>query len=657
MPVSAAFRSFLGRREPAAVRVLGALCLLALGLAVFLAKATKPWNAKVAARWASEKGPRLDDFITVGMWWGAAAALSVILIVLGLQRWWSLPAAPVQSDHGKPVLAPAARRWVWVMLAAVTILAMWARSPRMDHSLWNDEAMHVRYYVWGDPSGKNPDAPHFEPVTWKEAVFLNKKGNNHIGSSLEARAAHALTGGTWDGRTPFVERNLRLFPWLSGLFTVALTGLLGAALGNPRTGLAAGLILAVHPWHLRWSVELRGYSTMLLGVMAGLWCLLRAMQTNRWRWWLGFAAAQAVVLLWFAGAVYIVAAWNAVALATTVRSRAAWSDRMASALRLVTAGAFSLVPVALIMGPSVPQILAYLKGQHNYAPMDGTWFHDLWTHVLTGLRAKGDPPGTSGGIGWPDLFTGAPWRGPLLQWVLPVAAAGGAVALLRQDWRTRLVALSILGATAVACLHNKLSGAAMLNWYLIYLAPLSALALAWAGHWVARRFPDSSRAQFAPLLVAGLYAAATAPALARQQHIPRQPIREAVALVRGEAPDLTPDPDIVTAAFGTSAGQIRLYDPAVHLVTDVAALRSLAEKCREEGRVLWVYLFNRPGAEAPDPADKDAAPWPAMLEYVEDGADFERVGTVPGMEAMWTCTLYRSSAETVIRITPQPAEK
>ena len=660
MRLPAALSSFLNRRDPATVRVMTAMGLLMAGLGVFLVRADKPWNPKIVARWASEKGPRLDDFIDVGMWWGAAVALAVMAVLLLAQRWWSLPAAPVFPDGGKPVIAPASRRWVWIMLAAATVLAMWVRIPRLSHSFWNDEAMHLRLYVWGDPSGNQPDDPKFDAVTWKESVFLNRKGNNHIGSSLEGRVAHLLTGGTWDGRKPFVERNLRLFPWISGLLTVALTGFIGAALGNPRTGLAVGLIMAMHPWHQRWSVEMRGYATMLLGVVAGLWCLIRALQTNRWRWWLGFAVAQAVVLLWFAGSLYVVAAWNAVALLMVMSSGATAADRISGALRLVVAGSFSLIPVALLMGPSVPQILAYLREKHEYAPMDLAWYRDLWAHLLTGLRSGGDVPGTSGGMGihelaaWPR--TPADRRitdGLLIYSVLPIMTGIGLAFFFRESWRTRFITLSILGGAVLACAHNMLTHAAMMNWYLLYLIPLFALSLAWCGRGLARLFPDSARLQLAPLLAAALYAFATGRAVALQQQVPRQPIREAVALVRGISPALTPDPDTVTAAFGTSAGQIRIYDPAVHLVENVDELRALTEKCRAEGKPLWIYLFNYPRSEHAASGDGVRRAWPAMLDYTEDSGEFERVGTVPGMETIWTCALYRSVPDTVIRLSPQ----
>jgi hypothetical protein len=659
MPLPASLSSFLNRRDPATVKVMATMALLAAGLGIFLVRADKPWNPKIVARWASERGPRLDDFIDVGMWWGGAVALAVLAVMLLAQRWWSLPGAPVFPDGGKPVIAPSQRRWVWIMLAAATLLAAVCRLQRLSHSFWNDEAMHLRLYVWGDPSGNQPDDPKFDAVTWKESVFQNKKGNNHIGSSLEGRVAHLLTGGTWDGTKPFVERNLRLFPWISGLLTVALTGFIGAALGNPRTGLAVGLIMAVHPWHQRWSVEMRGYSTMLLGVVAGLWCLIRALQTNRWRWWLGFALAQAVVLLWFAGSLYVVVAWNAVTLLMVMSSGATAADRISGALRLVVAGSFSLVPVALLMGPSVPQILAYLREKHEYAPMDMAWYGDLWAHLLTGLRSVGDAPGTSNGIGihelaaWPR--TPADRRitdGLLIYWILPILTVVGLVFFFRENWRSRLITLSILGAAIFACAHNMLTHAAMMNWYLLYLIPLFAFSLAWSVRAITQFFPKHWLLPYAPLLLAALYSHATGEALYLQQKVPRQPIREAVALVRGTSPDLKPDPSVVTAAFGTSAGQIRVYDPAVHLVENVDELRALTAKCRNDGKPLWIYLFNYPRSKHAASGDGVRRAWPAMLDYTEDSGEFERVGTVPGMETIWTCALYRSVPDTVIRLSP-----
>jgi hypothetical protein len=191
----------------------------------------------------------------------------------------------------------------------------------------------------------------------------------------------------------------------------------------------------------------------------------------------------------------------------------------------------------------------------------------------------------------------------------------------------------------------------MMNWYLLYLIPLFALSLAWSGRFLTSLFPDSHRAQAAPLLIAALFALASAPAIARQQQIPRQPIREAVALARGSAPALHPNPDVVPAIFGTGAGQIRIYDPAVHLLENTTDLTNLTNKCRDDGKALWIYLFNRHAIPSiSSSTDPDSASWPDMLAFLEDSGEFQYVGLVPGMEAIWSCSVFCSVPDTIIRL-------
>ena len=79
---------------------------------------------------------------------------------------------------------------------------------------------------------------------------------------------------------------------------------------GPR-GFLAGLLLAVHPWHVRFSVEMRGYSAMLLALTLGVIFLLLGLRDGRWRWWLASAAMNLWALLAFAGCLYVPVVANA----------------------------------------------------------------------------------------------------------------------------------------------------------------------------------------------------------------------------------------------------------------------------------------------------------------------------------------------------------
>lgn len=613
-------------RGSAGAAMLAACVIVVAGLLTFLLAGEKPWSAEIAKRAASGKSYRLDHLITIGTWWGALAAGVLMAGVLALQRWWSVPQPAVFPAAADGV--PARRRTVVLLALLAMAVAIPTRVMRLDHSLWNDEEMHLRNYVWGEYGRNAEGGLTFRPVTWREALFYNRKGNNHIGSTIECRLAQAVAGGGWGENSVFRERVLRTPAFVSGILTVGLMVVLGCLLGGPRAGLAAGLLLALHPWHERWSVEMRGYSTMLAGIAGGLICLIRALQTNRWRWWMGFAACQAVFLLCFAGSLYVAIAQNGVAMACILFSGAAREVRRCAAFRLVLAGAWSALPVAVLFGPSVPQVSNYLRQPHDYSPMNVAWFVDLWAHVASGLRPTGDPPGKSLGIAVSDLAAEQPWRGWVIYGVLPVLVAWGLIRLLRQDWRTRLVTGTLALAGLIACLQNATAGTAMMTWYLLYLALLFVLALTWSVEGRSR----SPRWRSALLLVAGLFAATVYPALRTIAGIPRQPIREAVLVMRGRSPALADASDYaLTASMGSAARQMRSYDPRLQVVDSVDGLRELIARSQDESRPL---LFCVRGASTATGPERE------LLEAVTGDPGWQLISPVLGMEEMLSYEIY-----------------
>jgi uncharacterized membrane protein len=80
--------------------------------------------------------------------------------------------------------------------------------------------------------------------------------------------------------------------------------MLGREMGMPWVGLGAAGLLALHPWHVRYAVEARGYSLMMFFMCLMLLALIRALTTNKVAAWTLFALAEAGCLLSFAGSLY-----------------------------------------------------------------------------------------------------------------------------------------------------------------------------------------------------------------------------------------------------------------------------------------------------------------------------------------------------------------
>ena len=215
---------------------------------------------------------------------------------------------PRAIDCRKVVPPPLERRgamWFWGGIGCALVLGAIYRAPRFGHSFWNDEAYAARAYVMGE----SLPVPHgsfiFKPNDWKTTLFLNEKGNNHVWCSIEARVALKF------GRRPpigvptsFPRRRCVSPPSSEPGDHLAALAFLGRLAGNWRAGLAAAWLLALHPWHVRYAVEMRGYSTNLLAVVLDVIFLIRALDDGHWRWWLAFAAAEVITLLSFAGSIY-----------------------------------------------------------------------------------------------------------------------------------------------------------------------------------------------------------------------------------------------------------------------------------------------------------------------------------------------------------------
>lgn len=96
---------------------------------------------------------------------------------------------------------------------------------------------------------------------------------------------------------------------LLGVLGVAFIYLLGRAMGGPLAGLLAALFLALSPFAVSWSQEMRMYIAAATAATAALWAALRTWQTGRWRYWALYvlAAAAGLWLLYLSVSVLIIA--------------------------------------------------------------------------------------------------------------------------------------------------------------------------------------------------------------------------------------------------------------------------------------------------------------------------------------------------------------
>jgi hypothetical protein len=149
-----------------------------------------------------------------------------------------------------------------------------------------------------------------------------------------------------------------------------------------------------------------------------------------------------------------------------------------------------------------------------------------------------------------------------------------------------------------------------------------------------------------PLLLVVGFSLLTSPALESTMHIPRQPIRETVTVMRGVAPALQDAPKgILTASFGGGARQMLSYDPRIRLLKTPADLQSLIAEATAAAQPLFLCLRGPTtlAVEEPD-----------LYEALASDPRWQRLPPVLGMEAMLSYDIYRFAPEAVGRIQLKP---
>ncbi len=176
-------------------------------------------------------------------------------------------------------------------LTALVILGGGLRLFYLDHqSFWNDEFATIR-----DSSIEKSRvlrSEDFEPSLWDRRIWQNPHG------PLYYAILHIWAGlGT-------NEFTLRLLSVLIGTATIPLIFLLGEKLFDSTTGLGAAFLLAISPFHLWYSQEVRMYVLLMFCATIAVYAFLRLLEepTPRWAAIHGIAAVLSVFSFPAAGA-------------------------------------------------------------------------------------------------------------------------------------------------------------------------------------------------------------------------------------------------------------------------------------------------------------------------------------------------------------------
>jgi mannosyltransferase len=308
--------------------------------------------------------------------------------------------------------------------------------------------------------------------------------------------AYVITRAT--GETEFT---IRLPSAVAGVLAIPLLVLLGAALKRPWAGLWAALLIAVLPFHLRYSQDARNYALLMTFSLATYILLVPALTRPRTWWWVAWGAVTALNLYTHFSAL-IVLAFEGVLIAVWLMGQ--FFHRRFKAMVGPTVG---LLVAGILYIPWLPRLLL--------AFVDA----DACCDVI-GSVSEFTPPMTA----WiQNAYTAFGYDSSILPLLMAGLSVLGLVLLARQrDWLPLL--LIVLGLV-LAFLLIRLFDVA--RWpfpkYIIYLLPLypiaAGVALDTLLGWVTQKLSAHSpllRPGIPALVVLGLIAV-TWPLL-RQEH-------------------------------------------------------------------------------------------------------------------------------------------
>jgi len=336
-----------------------------------------------------------------------------------------------------------ASAWLMVFFLAL-ILRLELLATR---SLWIDEAISL------DIAARGP----------AEIVRLSRTAEPH------PPGYYLLLWG-WQlafGHTPATGRTLSL---LFGLGTVLLTGILGGQFFGPATGLFAAALVALHPFQIFASNEIRMYPLLATLELGATLVLAKALERGeRLTLWLTYGIlAAAVAYTSYYG--LLVLAGHAVAIWAVLRGYAAWRGP-------VVGFAVALACYAPWLPSFVPSITS------NPLPWRSPF---TWTYPLEILIVQ-----TFGGhlFGTPSYQASAPFSLLWIPLVAPflVLLTLGSWAAVETNAGRLLLASWLVPVTLVTVVSAILNKVVAYHYHLSHIEPYAACLLALGGASLASR--------------------------------------------------------------------------------------------------------------------------------------------------------------------------
>ncbi len=610
------------KQWPLERRIVVIVCLLAgCWCAEFLLDTTDSWRTRLTERLAEGKNPTAKHHFQTGMWYGTLVSCIVFFGAALTAKWW-LVRLPVGWANNS-LERFGSRFWIMVLLAIV--LAGCLRWPRMSQSVYVDEEYTLRANAHGQFAENAVGKPEFIAVEWGHELWENKIGNNHFLYSVVGRVS--LDVWRWLGGQPraaFDETAFRLPSLLGGLAAIVVIALLVGRLGFPDAGWIAAWLLALHPWHVRYSAEGRGYALMILCLLGALYCLVNALQRGNWHWWVSFGCLQFLMMGFYGGSLYVAAAINLSVfiylLVRGLRERRQFPV-LVVAVRWLVANVLTATLLLQTMFPWMLEIRRYLgENPRAFGVMDAGWYAEVWAYLLTGMQWLSDAPAN------PIIVTVSGQFGSMALVImigLSLLSLLGLIRLMMAGGVQFVVVASFLFAVILALGHSLIGGRYLFTWYLLFFTPAAVVGMAVAVIWLSNWFPGQRSIM---RLIAGglaivLFAFFISDQAATISLNPKEDFRRVVTFMRGEVDvEGAIKPEELTA-FSFSEGGF--YDPWAFTIWDAGDVEDLMAKADAQQRELIISYGHR---------QLSLERRSEIMKLLDDPQLFRETGVFPGLE-------------------------
>lgn len=600
----------------------------------------KPWIVQetVAERIEVGKKPPVRTYREIWVWYGAAGSAIVLLALGATARWW---ARPTRIGFGvSPMLG---KGWgvqrFWLVLLAITAIAAVPRIARMDLSFWGDEDWALTAHAWGDFSEQEDGSLEFERHPWTTTMFYNARANNHVFQSMLSKVCFE----TWNDIKGYSEEHIeewttRLPSLIAGLVGIVAIGLWLRELGHPGAGLIAAAIFALHPNHIRYSSEARGYGMAMTFLTLSSWMLCKALgNDSRWRHWILFALFQALALYSFTASIYVLMALNAGVAVILIRRHLA--DRTCGAVeafkRWFVVNSISGCVYATLALPTTIQTMRYLETSTTFSwKMTASHYQMLWSRVFTGFDFA-----ASAGENPLDVGLAVTTGGVVMLVLLTVMFGFALRGVIRAGGLNALLLVAPLAAAILAIAHGVGKGHAVFPQYFLPSFPAAvvvfALLLAQSGQRLPAIIGRSSHPawRIAPaVMILSLFAAIFWKNLSVMINHPTENLRGAAEVTRWQHEEV-PFADDEKAIVVSLWRSWEIYDPRLRFrVRTADELEAVIAEAKAEQKALYVVVGHKGLAQELN-AD--------ILALLDDADRFEELDTLWASEYFVSLFPYR----------------